>query len=68
LFKVTSISSIKNEFKERGRLSGLFSPLIGSYLYKAYSPQMAFVAAASLSILGTVIFSLTVKEPKEKQV
>ena len=46
----------------------MFSPLIGSYLYKAYSPQMAFVAAASLSILGIVIFGLTLKEPKEKQV
>lgn len=49
-------------------LSGLPSPMIGGYLYNTYSPQTAFIAAASLGIVGTVIFGLTVKEPKEKQV
>ena len=48
-------------------LSGLPSPLIGGYLYKGYSPQAAFIVASVLGIIGTVIFGIAVKEPKEKE-
>jgi len=53
-----------------GTVTGLFglpSPLIGGYLYKGYSPHVAFIVASVLGIIGTIIFGIAVKEPKEKE-
>lgn len=49
-------------------LSSFPSPIIGGYLYDDYSPQIAFIVASMLGILGAVMFGIFVKEPKKREI
>ena len=49
-------------------LSSLPSPILGGYLYDDYSPQVAFLVAFALGIVGATIFAIFVKEPKKREV
>jgi len=49
-------------------LSSLPSPILGGYLYDDYSPQVAFLVAFALGIIGATIFAIFVKEPKKREV
>jgi MFS family permease len=50
-----------------GTLTGLFSapaPIVGGYLYDNVSPQLPFLASFFIGIIGCLIFTLWVKEPR----
>jgi MFS family permease len=53
-----------------GTITGLITspaPILGGYLYEAFSPQTPFKVSFILGIIGCVIFMLWVKEPEKDE-